>query len=87
MIPSFEYKTHVIELSLQASAIWISPYTSQIMNSAGNLYGHRGLCPQVKAAPWELKLMIDYIVNDIDASIGNGEQTDDICILGIQRID
>ena len=87
MIPSFKYETKVIALAPRASAIWISPYTSQIMNLSEQMYGGRGLPRQVQAAPPEPKFMIDYIVKDIAAFIGNCEQTDDICILCIRRID
>ena len=87
LLSSFVYETNVVKVKPMSSVIWISPYTSQIMNPSGMLYGFRGLCKQVQAAPMEPGTMVEYFVNDIDNLIGDGRHTDDICIICARRIE
>ena len=87
IVPAYDYSTEHVELRPGTSVFWISGYTTQIMNSSGELYGFYGIPDKLKAAPREPNLAVEWVASDIKQFIGNSEQNEDICMICFQRID
>lgn len=75
----------IIQLEPGTCVVWVSGYTTTLMNSRGELYGFRGLPEQVMAAPPRPQAMVDWIVDDIDRFLDGSVQRDDICLICCQR--
>lgn len=87
IVPSVEYVSNTDTLKPETSLVWISPYTSQIQNSSGELYGKQRVRDQIQQAPADAQSIAESLTKDIKQFIGDREQSEDICMICLRCVE
>lgn len=85
VIPDVEFSSQIADFAAGTTAVWVSPYSAQLMSPTSEMYGRARVREQIRAAPPGPHGVVRAIADDMVQFIGDRHQGDDICVLCIQR--
>ncbi len=86
ILPDQEFQQSVFDLVPGESWLVFTDGVTEAMNSQNAIYGNKRLTAFMATAPAKIDDLVKAVVDDVEAFVEGRAQSDDICLVGFQRL-